>query len=273
VFPFQDLPTPPPPTPTLPAAPAAPAVPATPVPTPIPTVGPTPLPTSTLAPGAPTPVPPVSTPPLATGTTNTAAVAALLVYLAFFGVLGYRRGARRELWVFVVALLLAFGLQQFSDAIVLLFDRFGKGVAFITGQPIPEQSALGAWAAANTQTLLVLLWLGGIVFTYFITGRFVKKGKSDGWAALLGVLNGMIFATIFAPLLTTLIFPQTTIQGPMVQLPVLSFVSNVWQEITSLITRFWTALGPAAANVFFAAIVLLVLLAAFTLRTSTKPKS
>jgi hypothetical protein len=40
-----------------------------------------------------------------------------------------------------------------------------------------------------------------------------------------------------------------------------------------LITRFWTALGPAAANVFFIAIVLLVFFAAFTLRTSTKPKS
>ena len=188
MFPFQDFLTPPPPTPTLPGGPAPLAAPiTTPLPTPIPTIGPTPLPTPTLAPGAPTPVPPVSTPPLTTETTNLAAIVALLIYLAFFGAIGYRRGARRELWVLVVAVLLAFGLQQFSDLIVLIFDRFGKGLAFITGQPIPEQSTLGAWAAANTTTLLLLLWFGGVVFTYIMTNHFVRKSKSDGWAVLSGI--------------------------------------------------------------------------------------
>jgi hypothetical protein len=277
VFPFQEFLTPPPPTPTLPGGPAPLAAPIT---TPLPTPVPTPVPTATPLPGAPTaapvaptPPPETVTPPLTTGTTNLAAIVALLIYLAFFGAIGYRRGARRELWVLVVAVLLAFGLQQFSDLIVLIFDRFGKGLAFITGQPVPEQSALGAWAAANTATLLLLLWFGGVVFTYIMTNHFVRKSKSDGWAVLLGILNGMVFAIIFAPLLTTLIFPDTTIQGPMIQLPVWTFVSSIWQQITSLLSRIWTALGPAAANVFFLAIVVLVLFAAFTLRTSAKPKS
>lgn len=264
MYPFQDVLTPPPPTPTLPSAPAAPVT------TPVPTVPP--------LPGVPTPAPVAPTPPPATvtsmpDTTNLAAIVALLIYLAFFGAIGYRRGARRELWVLVVAVLLAFGLQQFSDLIVLIFDRFGKGLAFITGQDVPEQSGLGAWAAANTTTLLLLLWFGGVVFTYIVTNHFVRKSKSDGWAVLLGILNGMVFATIFAPLLTSLIFPNTTIQGPIIQLPVWGFVSNIWQQITSLLSRVWTALGPAAANVFFLSIVLLVLFAAFTLRSNAKPKS
>jgi hypothetical protein len=245
----------------------------TPLPTPLPAPTATPIPGApTPIPGAPTPLPAPGTSPVANGTTNLAAVVALIIYLIFFGMLGYRRGATRELWVLVVSLTLAFGLQFFSAQVVTLFDRLGKGIAFLTGQPIPEQSPLGAWAAANTTTLLLLLWFGGIVFTYFVTNRAVRKSPSDGWAALLGVLNGLVFATIFAPLLTSLIFPNTTIQGPVIQLPVLSFVGNIWQQLTNLATRVWTALGPAATNVFFLAIVFLVFLAAFTLRTSAKPK-
>jgi hypothetical protein len=202
-----------------------------------------------------------------------AALVALFIYLAFFGAIGYRRGARRELWVLVVAIFLAFGLQQFSDLIVAFFDRFGKGLAFLTGQPIPAQSGLGAWAAANTQTLLLLLWLGGIVLTYFLTNRLVRKSNQDGWAVLLGALNGIVFAIIFAPLLTSLIYPDVTIQGQISQAPVLSFFGNLWEQMTTVFMRFWAALGPAAANVIFLAIVLLVLFAAFTLRSSAKPKT
>jgi hypothetical protein len=210
---------------------------------------------------------------LPAGTANLAALAALFIYLAFFFTIFYRRGSRRELLLLIVSVLLAFGLQQFSDLIVTLFDRFGKGIAFLTGQDIPEQSGLGAWAAANTQTLLLLLWLGGIVVTYFLTNRLVRKSNHDGWAILLGMLNGVVFAMIFAPLLTSLIYPDVSIQGQISQAPILSFFGNLWQQITTLFARFWAALGPAAGNVFFLAIVLLVLFAAFTLRTNVKPKS
>ena len=270
MFPFQDFLTPPPPTPTLPGGPAAQAAPLTSTP-PAPTA--IPGPTATPIPGAPTAAPIPGTAPTASGSANLAAIVALFIYLGFFGAIGYRRGARRELWVLIVAVLLAFGLQQFSDLIVAFFNRFGKGVAFLLGQPIPEISGLGAWAAANTQTLLLLLWLGGVVLTYFLTNRLVRKSKQDGWAILLGILNGIVFAMIFAPLLTSLMYPDVSIEGQISQTPVLSFFSNLWEQITTLFTRFWTALGPAAANVFFLGIVLLVLFAAFTLRTSVKPKS
>jgi hypothetical protein len=274
VFPFQDLLTPPPPTPTLPGAPAPLATPlTTPAPTAVPTTVPAPPPAPAPLPGVPTPPPDAITPSVPAESANLAAMVALFIYLAFFGAIGYRRGAQRELWVLAVAVLAAFGLQQFSDLLVLTLDRFGKGLAFITGQPIPDQSALGAWAEANTQTLLLLLWLATIVVTYFLTNSLVRKSRQDGWAILLGVLNGVVFAMIFAPLLTSLIYPDVTIQGPISQTPVLSFFNNLWLQITTLMSRVWAALGPAAANVFFAAIVFLVLLAAFTLRSGTRAKS
>ncbi len=279
MFPFQDFLTPPPPTPTLPGGPAAQAAPlTTPLPTvPVPTVPvPTPVPgvpTATPIPGVPTAAPIPGTTPTASGTANLAAIVALFIYLGFFGAIGYRRGTQRELWVLLGAVFLAFGLQQFSDLVVSVFNRFGKGVAFLLGQPIPDESGLGAWAAANTQTLLLLLWLGGVVFTYFLTNRLVRKSKQDGWSMLLGVLNGIVFAMIFAPLLTSLMYPGVSIQGQISQTPVLGFFSNLWEQISTLFSRFWIALGPAASNVFFLGIVVLVLFAAFTLRTSVKAKA
>jgi hypothetical protein len=276
VQPLQDFLTPPPPTPTLPpAAPAAPAADAT--ATPLPDITATPLPTAPGAPVQATPVPAAPGADAATAaglqTVNLAALAALFIYLGFFGLLGYRRGSRRELIVLLVALGSSFLLQRFSDAIVTLFDRFGKGLAFIAGQPIPDQSGIGAWAAANTQTLLILLWLGIVVTTYILTAKFVRKSGKDGWAVLLGVLNGLIFASIFAPLLTILIFPTATVEGPAVQMPFLGFLGNVWQQISNLVANVWATLQPISTNVIFLGIVLLILLAALTLRTSVKPKS
>lgn len=270
--PLQDFLTPPPPTATLPGAPAAQVadITATPAPTPIPT------PIPTVGPGTPAPTaPPVGTTPVgpAGQTANVAAIVALVIYLTFFGVMGYRRGTQRELIVLAVALGMSFLLQQFSNAVVVLFDRIGKGLAFATGQPIPEQSGLGAWAAANTATLLTLIWLGVVVLTYLLTNRYVRKSKKDGWAAIVGVLNGLVFGSIFAPLLTALIFPDIPIQGPVVQLPVLGFLTNIWGQIALLAARTWEVLRPVATNVFFLAVILLILLAALTLRTSVKPKS
>lgn len=267
--PLQDFLTPPPPTATLPPAGAPQVAPqATAIPTP---PGAAPV-------GAQTAVDAASqaasqAAPGTGETANAAAVLALLIYLAFFGTLGYRRGTQRELIVLVVALLSSFVLQRFSSTVVLLFDRFGKGLAFLTGQPIPEQSGLGVWATANTQTLLLVLWLVIVVFTYILTNRLVRKSKMDGWAAILGVLNGLVFASIFAPLLTTLIFPGVTIQGPVVQLPVLGFLTNVWQQVSNLLVRVWGVIQPVATNVFFLGVVVLILFAALTLRTNVKPKS
>lgn len=246
-----------------------------PIPTPTPPVAVTPLPAATAVPGSP-PAAAVAT-AVNASTTGTqpigaAAVLALVIYLAFFGVIGHRRGTRRELIVLVVALGMFFILQQFSSFFVSLADKFGKGWAFLLGQPIPETSGLGAWASANTATYLLSIWLITVVITYLLTNRFVKKSKKDGWAFLAGVANGLVFATIFAPLLTTLIFPGTTIEAPVSNLRILTFVSNIWQQLVDIFVRIWAAIEPYASAVFFLAVVILILFAAFTLRTSAKAK-
>ena len=101
----------------------------------------------------------------------------------------------------------------------------------------------------------------------------MRKSKSNGWAVLCGMGNGLVFATVFAPLLTTLIFPGSTLQAPVTHIQIIDFLSNIWQQITDLVMRVWTLIQPNAAMVFFLGVVLLVLLAAFTLRSSAKPKA
>lgn len=256
------------PLPGLPqAAPQVQALPATPTPPLIITAAP--------VPGAPTPVP-VTGPTGATIASvadqpnSAAALLALVIYLAVFGVLGYRRGWQRELTVLAVSLGLFFILQRYSDQIVALFDKFGKGWAFILGQPIPQQSGLGAWAAANEATLMIVLWLLIVVFTYVLTGQMFKKSKKDGWGFLTGVLNGLVIATVFAPLLTGLIYPNSTVQGPIIELSLPTFLGNIWAALTGFVARVWTVIQPYGAQVLFLGVVLLVLLAAFTLRTSPR---
>jgi hypothetical protein len=236
----------------------------------------TPIATTPVATPVTTPVTAPVTPPPATAVSSQqigfAAILALVIYLGFFGVLGYRRGAQREAWVLAISLGLFFILQRFSSVFVELADKFGKGWAFLLGQPIPTTSPLGAWAAANTSTYLISIWLIAVLFAYFLTGRFIHKSKKNGWAVLAGIANGLVFATVFAPLLTSLIYPGSTIEAPVTRISIVGFLQNIWQQTMDLIARLWVVIQPNASSVFFLSVIVLVLFAAFTLRTSVKAK-
>lgn|GEM_PF-1093808 len=224
----------------------------------------------------PTTVPtalPNGTSPAGQQSIGLAAILALFIYLGFFGTIGYRRGATRELITLAVSLGMYFVLQQFSAVFVSVADKFGKGVSFLFGQEIPTTSALGAWAAANTSTYLLSIWLVVVLLTYVLTSHFVRNSKKDGWAVLYGIGNGLVFATVFAPLLTALIFPGSSVQAPATSMPILGFLANIWQQMLDLVARLWVVIQPNANMWFFLSVVLLVLLAAFTLRSSAKPKA
>jgi hypothetical protein len=111
-----------------------------------------------------------------------------------------------------------------------------------------------------------------VVFTYLMTQHFVRKSKSNGWAVLAGWGNALVFATVFAPLLTALIYPEATVPDDVSHLLILSFLGNVWKEFVRLFTEFWALLEPYGTQVVFLSLVILVLFAAFTLRTSAKAK-
>ena len=201
-----------------------------------------------------------------------AAVTAFVIYMAFFGWLGYRRGTSRELPVFLVAITTWILLRQFSDWFVRLADTFGKGLVFISTQQVPESTPIGDWVAANESTYLLLIWLFVVVVTYLITIVAVKKTKHNGWSVLLGFANGILFATVFAPLLSALIAPPAVSPVQMSTMPVVDFLTNTFDAMVAVAANAWMAIQPYASFVVIASIFLLVLFAAFSLRAGAKAK-
>lgn len=201
-----------------------------------------------------------------------AAVTVFVVYLAFFGWLGHRRGTRRELPVFLVAITAWILLRQFSAWFVNLASTFGKGVAFFRTGEVPESTPIGTWVAANESTYLLLIWLFVVVVTYIITIVGVKKTKHNGWSVLLGFANGILFATVFAPLLSALIAPPATSPVQTSTMPVVDFLTNAFAAAVTVATNAWVAIQPYATVVVIGSIFILVVFAAFTLRTGAKAK-
>lgn len=221
----------------------------------------------------PTAQPQQPAPPGTEQSLELAAVLALVIYLIFFGWLGYRRGLERERITLGVSLGLFFALQLFGERLVGIADKFGKGWAFLLGQDIPAQSALGLWAAENQTTFLISIWLVSVLVTYLITQQMVRKSKSDGWAVLAGIANGLVFATLFAPLLTSMIFPESARPGQVNHLLILGFVRNIWEQSGDVLGSMWELIEPNGTTFFFAVLIAVVLFAAITLRSSVKSKS
>lgn len=201
-----------------------------------------------------------------------AAVTVFVVYLAFFGWLGHRRGTSRELPVFLVAITAWILLKQFSAWFVHLADTFGKGVAFFRTGDVPETTPIGAWVAANEATYLLLIWLFVVVLTYFITIVAVKKSKHNGWSILLGFANGILFATVFAPLLSALIIQPAVSPVQTSTMPVVDFLTNTFDAAVNVAANAWVIIQPYASFVVIGSIFLLVVIAAFTLRPGAKAK-
>jgi hypothetical protein len=201
-----------------------------------------------------------------------AAVIAFVIYIAFFGWLGHRRGTSRELTVFLVASTTWILLRQFGDWFVRLADTFGKGLVFVSTQQVPESTPIGDWVAANESTYLLLIWLFVVALTYLITIFGFKKSKHNGWSVLLGVANGILFATVFAPLLAALIAPPAVSPVQMSTMPVVDFLTNTFAAMVAVAVNAWVVLQPYASVVFIGSIFLLVVIAAFTLRPGAKAK-
>ncbi|MEZ4619367.1 MAG: hypothetical protein R2867_28185, partial [Caldilineaceae bacterium] len=139
-----------------------------------------------------------------------------LLYIAFFGWIGYLRGSRSEAIVFGVALVAWLALQEQGDIFVRIANLGSKFVAFIQAGGLganPDQAfgALGdapPWVTAESRGgFLFVIWAFLLFLAYLISSPKVlgKKSKGDGWAVILGILNGLLYAAILLPRLVTLL--------------------------------------------------------------------
>ncbi len=185
-------------------------------------------------------------------TQETQVLFALLVYLSFFGWIGWRRGLRSELTVFVVALLGWVLLQERGNIFVRITNLGIKfmsllGTGLATGE-IDEgnlKSQPDFVQATTEDTFLFLLWVVLLFAAYVLTSRpgFSKQSKKGGWAAIAGGLNGLLLLAVLLPKLGTL----SALTGVDGEAPLQTFARLLTTLLTSIVNAlrsFWAWLSP-----------------------------
>jgi hypothetical protein len=210
-----------------------------------------------------------------------------LLYIAFFGWVGYLRGTLSEGIVFAVALLSWLVLQEEGDIFVRLVNLGSKGVAFVQAGGLgenPDQAfgAIGSappWVTAESRGgFLFLLWAFLLFLAYIVSSPRVlgKKSRSDGWAIILGILNGLLYATILLPRLVILLQPadvaDAAADGAAGSISgFLDVLGGGFELLRSSISGLWDIFAPAQQSlILLILLTLFLLLAANSLRGGTK---
>lgn len=154
-------------------------------------------------------------------------IISFVLYILLFAWIGYRRGTFRELTTLIVSIG-GFFLLQYSQGSVL--DIITLGLRFVlssinlgsrflasvqAGQLVETDESLftltsaSDWiSASNGSTVTFLVWAVLLLFAYFLTSKIIPNTRGSLIAALLGIINGLFYSTIFLPLLVSFIFPH-----------------------------------------------------------------
>jgi hypothetical protein len=214
-------------------------------------------------------------------TQETQVLFALLVYLAFFGWIGWRRGLRSELTVFLVALIGWILLQERGNIFVRVTNLGVKFAAvFFSSLATGEEPTVEDINAGNNfvadgaeSTFLFLLWIVLLFGAYVLTSRpgFAAKSKKGGWAGVVGALNGLLLLAVLLPKLSTLA-PQ---DGQPVEAPLQTFsrlLSSLFSSLSALVQSLWNWVSEANPVVLLVIVTAVLGLAAMTLRSGAKAK-
>lgn len=218
-------------------------------------------------------------------TSQAAIIISFLIYLVFFGWLGWRRGARREVTVFLIALIAWLLLQQEGDMVVNIANLGGAAVTFATegGFTGSQQDALAAIGSAPALVsdeartpFLFVVWVALFVGAYALSNVMIddKKSLRNGWAILFGILNGLFFAVAFGPSLVALFAPEgefTVVDDEGLNLSGLlrGGLELLWGGISSL----WSVVDSAGNLGLVILLTLFLVLAATTIRGGAKAKT
>lgn len=217
-------------------------------------------------------------------TGQAAIVISFLIYVAFFGWLGFRRGVRRELTVFVVALAGWLLLQERGEIVVNIANLFGAAYTFATNGGFSGSTEEAFTAIANAPALvnaeastsfLFVVWVVVFVATYAITNVAVqdKDSPRNGWAILFGILNGLFFGVAFVPSLVALFAADGTLPDVGADLNLLDLIGGglglLWNGLSSL----WTLVESAGSLALIIILTSLLVLAAGSIKGGAKAKS
>jgi len=128
----------------------------------------------------------------------------LFLYFAFFGLIGTRRGWKKEGFVFVLALASYWGLLQFQGRLAFLINTVGNYV--LLGFPSDQEGLLAVFqapplvSATNRETFIFLLWAVILLGLYYVGDVIFKKnaGRSVSLGFLAGIANGILYLSLIA---------------------------------------------------------------------------
>ncbi len=221
-------------------------------------------------------------------TGQVAILISLFIYLTFFGWLGWRRGFTRELVVAIIALLGWIALEQRGDIIVSMANLMVAGLDFarnggFTGNAEEAFTALSsapAWVNAEMQAdFLYVVWVVAFILAYLITGWAIpdKKSEKNGWAILLGILNGFFFAMVFLPSLGAL-FSSGDSAGDIdvnvdVSMNLFSLIGRGAELLWDMVLGLWGLISPLGSVGILIILTGILVLAAMSIRGDAKAKS
>ena len=212
-----------------------------------------------------------------------------LLYLAFFGWIGWLRGRRRTGFVLAVALISWLLLQEQGDIFVRIANLGKKGLVFIQSgglgaDPDPAFTALRdappLVTTENRPGFVFLVWVLILVLTYIISNQNYKwlttNNKSDGWAVLWGILSGFFFASVLLPRLVAILLPTGT---PGIDTTEVIQSANLFRILGGSLavvregfSNLWTLIEPQAPLAILLFLTLLLVIAASTLQGAKKAK-
>lgn len=208
------------------------------------------------------------------------------LYILFFAWIGYQRGSKREAVVAIAAVSSWIVLQQLGDVLIRIVNLGSKFLAFVRAgglgaNPDAAFEAIGdaaPWVTPDQRDeFLFIIWVLILVLAYVVSNLkpFAKGSKSDAWAVLLGIFNGLLYAAILLPRLATLV------QTPTDSGATGGSIGNLFDVIGSGLELLRSNLGNVwgifdtgqRSLVLLVLLTIFLLLAASTLKSSSSKKT
>lgn len=205
-----------------------------------------------------------------------------LLYILFWGWVGYQRGTRREMIVFIVAVISWLILNERGDIFVRMINLGSKFFAFVRGgglgaDPAPGFAAIqGAQPWVTTEQapgFLFLIWVAILLFTYWLTSKPNYTSPRSGWAAVLGIVNGLFLTSVLLPRLVNLLNVNgTALTAEGVGQAPLEGVLILLQAILSWAFAFlgslWTFIQPQRPLILLFLLLLILGLTYYSMRSN-----
>ncbi len=211
-----------------------------------------------------------------------------ILYLAFFGWIGWTRGRKREGFTLAVAFISWVLLQAFSSVFISLAN-LGKKFFYLakagglSSNSDTQNAAIATLkgvppliTAENASGFLFVLWVFILILAYVLSSKdwLGKNNKMDGWAVLFGLGSGLLYATVLLPRLIALVVPgDTTSTQAIRSSSALNVLGTTLTLLRTGLVNVWQLIRPQASLVILITLTLLLVIAASTLNRSNAKKA